>query len=75
MVLFHNGGSVDVDSWFCSIMVVLLMLIHGSVVVDAWLVAARIVCGTCTLFCYAILTVLSSFTIISLRKSALVALL
>ena len=43
----HNGGSVDVESWFCSIMVVLLMLILGSVVVDSFFVASRIVLGPC----------------------------
>ena len=43
----HDGGSVDVESWFCSIMVVLLMLIHGSVVVDSFLLLLALFVGPC----------------------------
>ena len=55
----HNGGSVDVDSWLCCCLFIF--------------VAARIVCGT--LFWFTIASVLTSFTIVSLRKSERVVLL
>ena len=49
----------------------------GSVVVDSLFIVAPIVCEGCvwSLFCCAVLSILSSFSIISLRKRELVALL